>query len=569
MLDDFYFRDSRLLLVPIEHLSPSGVSADFSRILAERRRNGAALAAAIDEAFPLYWQRSSALAGRSRQWPPPRLRNIAVIDADTAIPPYVQLLNTSTWTLFDCDFDARRSNAEFLAYLLAHGDRMASTGEVTMAALHNAAYWFDRSDDEISRFRAAASSSRRPDAAAYAALAEAIDWLRELEHETLRPPRSAGGRLPIAATGYLVPRRLREKPDRLVATWTAAARQAVQRYHSRHCQTDRQSLQQLLDWLRADAPDMLITGRDNRVLWDPAAAERIGAVRNELRRAGGETVRSIHRDLEIVDHHSRCFRERAVLAELPAAGEEIAQDGYTYLYAGRRALAYNLHEPLLQRLAAPALPFARSMLGARAYHEWCHLAVDAGWVGTSVPDEQVLARIEALRELFDEAVANAPPAVRRLGDDDLHVLRASYPADRTVDWGGAAISVGGATSGAALLRMLLPRVADYKANLAAARLQSDDEREAYVRQNVRTLRGEYQRPQLWRALARYLYELQYLRFSSVPDRREYFLRSTWFDADFIDSGILTTELFESLDHAFAQLLDVFTVDESKLRLPAN
>ena len=64
-------------------------------------------------------------------------------------------------------------------------------------------------------------------------------------------------------------------------------------------------------------------------------------------------------------------------------------------------------------------------------------------------------------------------------------------------------------------------------------------------------------------LVRYLYEFQYLRFSAVADRRTFFLRSTWFDADFIDRGVLDEATFDALTAAVAGICDCYAVDESR------
>jgi len=567
MLEEFYFSDSRAVLVPIEHLSPAGVSSAFASILVARIADGAAIVDSINRAFPLYWDRSARLARRSRMWAPPRLRNIAIVESTTAIPPYVQLLNTSTWTMFDCDFAEATSSDELLAYLFAQGERMAITGEVTLAALHNAAYWFDRTDAEIDDFRRGARASSRPDADAYRALADALDWLRQLSHETLKPPPTLTGHRSIAATGLLVPAALEGEPPRLVEHWTRSAKNAVERYYAAYRTTDGGELAATLEWLR-DAPhEFVITGRNNRILWDRDHPDRLGPVRNELRRAGAATLRSIRADLEVIDDHTLAFQRRATRGEtLPPPDDAIAQDGFTYLHRGRRTLAYNLDEPHLDRLRAPGLPFARAMLGARAYHEWSHLAVSAGWIRCTATATELAARIEIVRDALDDALAAAPQAARQVAGVDLLALTRTHDANFTVDWGSGTTRIAGATGGAALLRLVLPRAADFQANLLAARLQSDTEREAYVRHNVRTLRGEYGAAQMWRMFARYVYELQYLRFSEVSDKREYFLRSTWFDADFLDSGIVSEEAFDRIDRAFGELMDVFEVDTSAVRV---
>ncbi len=93
-----------------------------------------------------------------------------------------------------------------------------------------------------------------------------------------------------------------------------------------------------------------------------------------------------------------------------------------------------------------------------------------------------------------------------------------------------------------------------------------EEQETYVRHNVRTLRTVYSAAQLWRMLIRYLYEYQYLALSAVEDKRSYFFRSTWFDADFIESGLLSVESFDGLAAAVADLCTCHAVDREHIRI---
>jgi hypothetical protein len=212
-------------------------------------------------------------------------------------------------------------------------------------------------------------------------------------------------------------------------------------------------------------------------------------------------------------------------------------------------LVYDLDEPGIDRRHGPALPFARAMLGARAAHEWAHLAVDAGWVPLVVAAPAYAERVATLAAQLDAVVAQAPDPVRRVAADDLAALVASEAAP----------------AGTALARVLLRRMADFQANLLAARYLSEAERETYVRHNVRALRSQYHPAQLWRLLVRALFELQYLRFSAVADRRTFFLRSTWFDADFFDRGILDAARFDTLSTAVSAICDCYAVDETKFR----
>jgi hypothetical protein len=98
---------------------------------------------------------------------------------------------------------------------------------------------------------------------------------------------------------------------------------------------------------------------------------------------------------------------------------------------------------------------------------------------------------------------------------------------------------------------------DWRANLWAQPLLDDAERETYVRQNVRSLRAAYPPARRWRLLIRYLYELQYLRFSRVADQRDYFLSTTAFAADFFDTGWLDAARFDALAAATAALCDAY------------
>jgi hypothetical protein len=542
-LADYYFDDPRLILVPIEHLTPRGVTAEFAVLLAAHGWDRPRVDL-FNIAFALYWERTSALASRTRTWAPPRLRHVAVVLEPLTVRPYAQLLNTSAWTLYDCDFDPRLSHPEFAAYLLVHGDRMALTGEVTAAALHNAAYWFERTDAECAAFGAAAAQSCRPDADAFRALAAATAWLPQLFHEDLRPPPPGAAVRAIPGTGLRVPHSLEASPPALTQEWTRVAQRAVAAFQNAWHAPDREAAAHLCDWLSTEAPPLLITGHANRILWDPQTPTRLGSLRSELRQASGAAVRDVTADLHVIDHHTRAFHAALVdPAALPHPHPDTAQSGYSYLHRDRGRIAYNLHEVGIERLQSPALPYARAMLGARTLHEWAHLAVDAGWV-PAVIDIADLAR--SLAEELDATIAAAPRAVQERTAVDLGALQemASSP-------------------GAALAQILQARLPDYQANLLARRFMDLAERETYIRHNIRTLRFEFAPERLWRMLARYLFEYQYLAFSAVLDPQRYFRSSTWFDVDFLGSGILDERRFAALTNTVARLCAAYAVDEAR------
>lgn len=544
-LAEYYFGDPRLVLVPIEHLSPGGVSDDFADAVAERAGWSADQIARLHDGFRLYWQRTGELARRTSTWAPPRLRHIAVLREPLAMHPYAQLLNASAWTLYTDDLTSPASHPEWIAYLLAHGERCTQLGEVTMAALHNAAWWLERSPAECAAFAAAAAASQRPDGDAFRALAAALPWLQRLFHAHLRPA-PAGRQRAIPNSALLVPTEIEAQPPRLVEQWTHVARAATDAYAAAWRAPDTAALDTLCAWLDAAAPPLLLTCRGDP-LWDPSAPARTGRLRSELRIAGAAALRDVLADLRCIERHTRRFLASiADLALLPLAGADAEQRGYTYMHRARRLLVYDLDEPGIDRRVGPALPYARAMLGARAAHEWAHLAVDAGWVPLAVASEILAARVAALAQQLDTAIAAAPAACRAATRDDLAELRRGAPS-----------------AGDGLAHLLLRRMPDYQANLVAVAFMDEAERETYVRQNVRTLRGTYPPAQLWRMLLRYLYEYQYLRFSAVASPASLFLRSTWCDADFIDSGILRLERFTALAVAVAEICDCYAVDRTR------
>ncbi len=219
------------------------------------------------------------------------------------------------------------------------------------------------------------------------------------------------------------------------------------------------------------------------------------------------------------------------------------------MHRSRGLLTYDLDEPTVDRRHGPALPFARAMLGARAVHEWAHRAVDAGCVPWSLPAAERARRLGAIVVQLDAAVADAPAAVRTATADDLAALLAE----------------GRGSPGTALVQLLVQRMPDFQSNLLAQLFLDEGERETYVRQNIRALRSEYPPARRWRLLMRYLYELQYLRFSAVADPRGFLLASTWADADLIGAGLVDRARFDALADAVAALCDGYAVDESRIR----
>jgi hypothetical protein len=234
---------------------------------------------------------------------------------------------------------------------------------------------------------------------------------------------------------------------------------------------------------------------------------------------------------------------------LPAPGPAIDQHGLTYIHRERKLVAYNLAEPLMQRLREPSVPFERWMLAARTIHEWGHLAVDAGWIDVSPTRRAEFAAVQTeLALLFEELVTRAPTALRQHAAPALAELaRAS---------GGV---------GRALVAQCLARMSDWQANLLAQRFLLPEERETYVRNNVRPLLGELDSRHLFQALARYAFEYQYLCFDPARDARRYFLACTWFAEQFLARGVLDQERLERLLDTVGRLCRCHVVDETAFR----
>jgi len=551
MLGEFYFVDPRLDLVPSEHLASDGIDEAFAAALAERPGWSRGRVALLEEGIALYWDRLESLAARAPHLRPPRLRNVGVVRTPESVRPYAQILNESTWTIYLSDLDPEHSHAELVAYLLAIGDRMTETGEILRTAVHLAPWWFERSEAERSAFTRAASLSTRPDAALYREIAAAIPWLRELRHEVLRPVRQPRGHRSIPGTGLLVPRALQDEPDRLVEGMRVAASSTLEAFHRHHRDDGSVARADLLEWLADEAPPLVVTDAEQRVLWDAVRAGDVEALSKRLEPAGTAAIGDIAADLERIAVHTRRFLASVKdPASLPAPESTTAQGGYAFLHRERRRIGYNLDEPGIERLFGPALPYAREMLGARTAHEWAHLAVDAGWVPRSADDVEWTKRRARLVRGLDEVIRRAPRAEREAFTSDLGALsRRGSPGDGLAD----------------VLELRLP---DFQANLLASRYESVLERETYVRQNVRSLRREYPPATKLRQLVRYLYELQYLRFSAVPNALEYFLAMTGFDDDFLATGLLSEEDLEELSSAASALCDAHAVDESRFFPPA-
>ena len=550
-LRDYYFAHDEMFLIPIEHLSPQGISREFQTVLRDRAAASAEWIDLFNDAFAMYWQRLAELARRApRYWFPPRLQHVCIVTDPVRVRPYFQPLNKSAWLLYALDFDPTTSNPEFTAYLFLHAERMGLLQEVTHSVVRNLSYWLVRTDEQVADFCDACRRSRRPDASAFRALAEAMPWIRRLHHGSLKPSMlaSAAPRVHVPHSGLSMPREFQPQLDALVRHWASAARSAMDAFYSFYARRGRDRAGELTRWLESEAPCVLIAGRQGRILWDPDAPHDVAPVRAALGGIGERAAESIRADLQVIDAHTRRFLGSLRDPQtLPPPHPDTMQSGLSYLHIARKLIAYNVCEAGMERLRVPAPPFERFMLGARTMHEWGHLAAEAGWISVTPTRRQEHADLGAqLAAIFSAIHRDAPPEVR------------AHTAAELASLAGPRGDVG-----QALAQIPLNRMPDYQANLLARRYLSFAERETYLRNNVYSLTLESPSTALFQRLARYAYEYQYLRFSAVADPLAYFLHSTWLANEYLERRILSEERLQALFETVRSLCGCYAVDEEK------
>ena len=541
-IEELLLSDPRLLCLPLEHIGRTGISPKLSQFLETQDYWSTETGNLLNRSLELYWIRKSNLAERLRDWGAPRLRHVAIIHTPNSVHPFIPLLNTNAWTLYDSDLDPAASNPEFLCYLFLHSDRTLSLGEVTVAAMHNAAYWFDREADEIEDFAKAAFRSKRPDAQSFQRIAEAIPWLSKLFHEDIHQPKKDTPSYRIRGTPLSISADNHQLGSSLVQGLATIATEAQNGFYYAHSGQDDHSADRVMCWLAETAPQLVITNK-TEVVWERSGNGPNKTLESLIKPAPTEALNSIRMDLEAAhDRINRFYRSLTSPSELRHAADKAEQSGYTYLHKDHECIAYNLSEPGIERLRIPALPYARDMLGARTLHELAHSAVESGWMRPIISDSSQADLIRELEEELETTVAKAPRALRQLTLQDLQQLAAGMePKER-----GHAI-------GRSLVHTLLSRVPDYQANLIVQRLARKRDVESYFRHNVRSLHPHYRATQYWRMFIRYLYEYQYLHFLDLDNEESYFFKCTGFEQDFIESGVLPIDRFRSMGRILAQI----------------
>jgi hypothetical protein len=546
-LQRFCLAHANAFVIPAEVLSERGVEPVFGALLVHEKRLSAQQLACLNEGFGLYWQRCRALhAAAPGAWFPPRQTNLLVVADARGILPYLEPFRGTSSMLYTADLD---THPEYVAALLVHMERLSLLHSVPATVVYNLSYWFERDATSRQAFADAARRARRPDAAAFVAIAEAFGWIDELLHDPLRVPQQEPTEPHIHINGadLYVPKRLQPQLMSLGAAAEDAVRAAMDGNSPAARPTGAAALDELCDWLVESRAHVIVHGPHGGTLWTPQHDDPI-RVRRVLADANGEAVASIHADLRLIDERSRQFLDRVRDVDaLPTSCSVLETGGGAYVDAARRAVVYELQQPAFDARAGASPPYHRLLLGARVMHEWGHIAHTAKIL--RVPEERRAEYLAARSELgatFARVVDAIPERLRPAVDEELQSIepnRDELPK--------------------ALARRTLARIGDYLANLLSSRLIPNEEMQAYARTNVTHHLDE--NLGLVSELARYAYEIHYLELAGLP--RSYFYGTSRFPDHFIDTGIVRAEDAEALFDAAGRVLACYAIDETRLTLP--
>ena len=549
----FCLADADSFVVPAEALTEHGLDPTMAALLLGSRRLTTDQLRRLELGFRLYWERCADLYARApRSWAPPRQTNLLIVGEGCRVIPYLEPFGGTSSMFYLSDLD---THPEYIAALLVHMERLSLLRLVPATMAFNLSYWFDRNADSRDAFARAARSARRPDAAAFVALADAFAWIDDLLHDPLRPPEQETTEpfFSIEGADLYVPKRLRAELMGLGSAAEAAVRAVIEAptlpSPARDTTKPTPALDELCDWLLQTRAQVIVHGPNGGTLWTPQHDDPI-RVRRMLAETNDTAVASIHADLRVIDERSRQFLERVHDVDaLPTHCAVLETGGGAYVDAARRAVVYELQQPAFDARAGAAPPYHRLLLGARVMHEWGHIAHTAKIL--HLPEarrpEYAAARAE-LGERFAQVLTDVPVAFKETVAEELQGIE-PRPAEQA----------------RALARKILARVGDYLANMMSVRLIPGEEMQAYVRTNVRHHFDE--RLGLVSELARYAYEIHYLDLVDMP--RSYFYRTSRFPDYFIRTGIVREEDAEALFDAAGRVLACYVIDESRLRLPAT
>jgi hypothetical protein len=543
----FCLAHSNAVLVPAEALTQAGLAGALAELLVVERRLTVEQVHTLERGFALYWQRCADLFNRAPgSWFPPRQNNLLIAAEPCGILLYLEPFKNTSSMLYVDDLDG---DAEYVAYLLIHMERLSLLRSPRAAVIHNLSYWFDRDDHARQAFAAAAQRSKRPDAPCFKAVAQSHAWLDGLFHVPLREPQTQPTE-PLGAiegADLYVPQHLQPQVMALANAADASARAAMQQVTMASSGASAHALNDLCDWLCDQRAHAIVVAPDGTTLWRPNMDDA-KRVRRALEQVPHEAVASIHADLRVIDTRSRQFLDAVVNHdELPRRCAVLEAGDGTYVDAAKRSIVHELKQPFFDTRVVPAPPYFRMQLGARVMHEWGHIAHTAKII--RLPEGRKPEYLQARADLGEQFAAVLSRVPARLAED----VAAST----------AALAPGLAELPAALARKTLARVGDYLANLMCSRFLPAEEMQAYVRTNVSHHFDE--NLDFVSELARYAYEIHYLALAGLP--RSYFFATSRFNEYFIAPGLIAEEDVHRLFDAAGRVLACYEIDTTRLRLP--
>ena len=239
-------------MVPAEALTERGVEPWLATSLLDAGRLTGNQLRCLEQGFALYWQRCADLYARApRSWFPPRQTNLLIASEARGISPYLEPFGGTSSMLYTSDLD---THPEYVAALLVHMERLSLLRSVKATVAYNLSYWFDRDAASRQAFADAARRAERPDAAGFAALASAFDWIDELLHDPLRAPAQEATEpfFSIDGADLYVPKRLQPQLMALADAAEAAVRHAMDSVAppaGASTVAPKRALDDLCDWL--------------------------------------------------------------------------------------------------------------------------------------------------------------------------------------------------------------------------------------------------------------------------------------------------------------------------------
>jgi hypothetical protein len=541
-LMSFCFAETSCFLVPAEALSDQGVCAQFATKIPSERLSAKQLTH-LNEGYSLYCHRLQQLFARApASWFPPRRANMLIVGDASRVPPYYMPFWGTTTLLYLSDLNC---NAEVVAYLLIHADRLLQTGSPSTAAILDLSYWLTLEDHERTAFALGAKDLTRPDGEAYRKIAEALNWVTLLHHASLKPITISSAAEPYGQIHeLLIPHRLATKIETHSTNMAAAAQKALQR-STKLRPSSTSAVSELIRWLQNERPHLTVLDPKGNECYSPAET-KVAALERALIGLSDEAAESLREDFTIISCRTRNFLS-AVHGTLPERCTVLEAGDGAWVDPKRRSIVYSLSQPSFDPLTRAAPPYQRLLLGARVAHEWGHLAHEGKLI--RVPDEEKTKyhdRRLALGQTFAELIEQLPLSMQTHVDHELTALR-----------------INRAELAKCLAKLTLSRVGDYTANLVARAFLPEPEVQAYVRTNVCSHMNKG--IGLIAQISRHAHEVQYLPFAGLD--LDWFFATSCFADYIIKPGFVSETALLSLFAAMADVFACYKIDPERLVLP--